>query len=92
MQNDTTMTIRMNSEVKREAQEIFDALGMDMTTAINIFLRKAIRYKGLPFDVRIDEPNAETLAAIREVEEMKKDPTIGKSYDDVDEMMKELLA
>ena len=39
-----------------------------------------------------DEPNEETLAAIREVEEMKKDPTIGKSYDDVDEMMRELLA
>ena len=39
-----------------------------------------------------DEFNEETKAAIREVEEMKKNPSIGKSYTDVDAMMKELLA
>ena len=39
---DTSMTIRMNSEVKQEAQKIFSALGMDMATAINVFLRQAI--------------------------------------------------
>ena len=36
---DTSMTIRMNKEIKQEAQEIFSSLGMDMTTAINVFLR-----------------------------------------------------
>ena len=89
---DTSMTIRMNSEVKQEAQEIFSALGMDMTTAINVFLRQAIYYRGFPFDVRLDIPNAETLAAINEVKQMKKNPALGKGYTDVDEMMKELLA
>lgn len=89
---DTSMTIRMNREVKQEAQEIFSALGMDMTTAINVFLRQVIYFRGFPFDVRLDIPNEETLAAINEVRQMKKNPTLGKAYTDVDEMMKELLA
>ncbi len=89
---DTSMTIRMNSEVKQRAQEIFDSLGMDMTTAINVFLRQAIHYRGMPFDVRLHIPNEETMEAIEEVQRMKKDPSIGKSYTDVDEMMKELLS
>ena len=89
---DTSMTIRMNREIKQEAQEIFAALGMDMTTAINVFLRQAIYYRGFPFDVRMETPNEETKAALEEVEQMKKDPSIGKAYTDVDVMMKELLA
>ena len=89
---DTSMTIRMNREIKQEAQESFAALGMDMTTAINVFLRQAIYYRGFPFDVRMETPNEETKAALEEVEQMKKDPSIGKAYTDVDEMMKELLA
>ena len=47
----TSMTIRMDSAVKQQAQELFAALGMDMTTAVNIFLRQAIQRQGLPFEV-----------------------------------------
>lgn len=50
----TSMSIRLDSEVKEQAQQVFNNLGMDMTTAINIFLRQAIQYQGLPFDVRLD--------------------------------------
>ena len=89
---DTSMTIRMNREIKQEAQEIFAALGMDMTTAINVFLRQAIYYRGFPFDVRMETFNEEMKGALEEVEQMKKDPSIGKAYTDVDEMMKELLS
>ena len=89
---DTSMTIRMNSTVKQQAQEIFSELGLDMTTAINVFLRQAIRSKGFPFEVRLSEPNAETIEALEEVKAMKEDPSRGKSYADVDEMMSELLA
>ena len=86
----SNMNIRMDKDVKEQAQRIFSQLGMDMTTAVNVFLRQVIRHNGLPFELRLDTPNEETLAAIREVQEMKKDPSIGKSYTDVDEMMKEL--
>lgn len=68
----TSMNIRMDSDIKRDAQEIFSALGMDMTTAVNIFLRQAIRQRGLPFEVKLDSPNAETLEAIEEIRSMKQ--------------------
>ncbi len=87
----STMNIRMDKDVKEQAQRIFAQLGMDMTTAVNVFLRQAIRYNGFPFEVRLDTPNQETLDAINEVRQMKKDPSIGRSYTDVDKMMEELL-
>ena len=88
----SNMNIRMDKEVKEQAQKIFAQLGMDMTTAVNVFLRQTIRHNGFPFELRLDTPNEETMAAIREVQQMKQDPTLGKSYTDIDEMMKELLA
>lgn len=88
---DTSMTIRMDRKVKQEAQKIFSDLGMNLTTAINVFLRQAIYFRGFPFDVRIDIPNEETLEAIKEVQQMKENPALGKTYTDVDKMMKELL-
>lgn len=86
---DTSMTIRTNREIKKEAQEIFSALGMDMTTAINVFLRQAIYFKGFPFDVRLDIPNEETIAAINEVKELKKDPN-KKTYGSFAELLEAL--
>ncbi|MCL1862091.1 MAG: type II toxin-antitoxin system RelB/DinJ family antitoxin [Defluviitaleaceae bacterium] len=47
----TNINIRVDSDVKSQAQDVFSALGLDMTTAINIFLRQAIRKKGIPFDL-----------------------------------------
>lgn len=76
--------------MKEQAERIFSQLGMDMTTEVNVFLRQVIRNNGLPFELSLDTPNEETLAAIREVQEMKKDPSVGKAHTDVDEMMKEL--
>ena len=61
---DTSMTIRMNRTVKQEAQQLFANLGMDMTTAINVFLRQAIYHNGLPFEVRFENPNETTMAAL----------------------------
>ena len=82
----------MDSALKRQAQELFAALGMDMTTAVNIFLRQSIQRQGLPFEVTLNRMNSETLEAIAEVQEMKKHPERYKGYTDADTMMKELLA
>lgn len=62
----TNLNIRTDKEVKAAAERIFDALGLTMTTAINIFLRQTIRVNGIPFDLRLDVPNAATAAAIDE--------------------------
>ena len=50
--DDSQITIRINSETKAKAQTLFNSLGMDMTTAINMFLNAAIEYKGIPFVIR----------------------------------------
>ena len=85
----TNMNIRMDSDIKKQAQKVFAELGLDMTTAINIFLRQSIRYKGLPFDVRLNIPNAETIAAIEESENLLNDPS-AKRFSSVEELFKEL--
>ena len=62
--NDISMTIRTNSAVKEQAQILFNDLGMDMSTAINIFLRQAVREDRIPFIISRDEPSEETYKAI----------------------------
>lgn len=51
----------------------------------------SIREQGIPFKITRETPNSETLAAFKEVEEMKKNPSFGKSYTNIDEMMEDLL-
>lgn len=50
------INIRVDGDVKNKAQEVFTALGMDMTTAVNIFLRQAIRKNGIPFELVVENP------------------------------------
>ena len=81
--------ISIDADVKKQAQELFAALGLDFSTAINIYLKKAIYEQGIPFDVRFETPNAETIAAIEEGRRMAHDPN-AKSYANVDELRKAL--
>ena len=91
MAKNANLYIRVDQGIKDQAEEIFSNFGITVTDAVNMFLYKVIMVGGLPFDVRIPTPNTETLEALKEVEQMKKDPSLGKSYTNVDEMMKELL-
>lgn len=63
-----------------------------MTTFFTMAAKQAIREQRIPFEVSRDIPNAETMEALEEVRRMKQNPSFGKSYTDVDEMMKELLS
>ncbi|RSI06409.1 RelB antitoxin [Streptococcus sanguinis] len=84
----TSMSIRLDSEVKEQAQQVFNSLGMDMTTAINIFLRQAIQYRGLPFDVRLDESRklVEVLA------DLDQNRNMSQSFGSVSDLMEDLRA
>ena len=73
-----SMNIRMDKSIKEQAQELFAEFGLDMTTAINMFLRQSIREHRIPFELRINVPNEDTLEAIREVQQMKKKSLIRK--------------
>ncbi len=87
----TNITIRMDEQLKKQAEELFSDLGLSMTTALIAFTRQAVREQRIPFNLSRNVPNAETIAAIDEVEEMKLNPQKYKGYDNVDEMMTELL-
>jgi len=63
-----------------------------MTSAFTVFAKAAVRHGGIPFELMIDQPNAETRAAMEEARASKKTSSKGKTYTDVDEMMKELLS
>lgn len=84
----TSMNIRMDAEIKQQAERIFAEFGLNMTTAINIFLRQAIRENGIPFELKLNTPNAETIAAIKEGTEIIKK---GKSrFSSAQEMFNDL--
>jgi DNA-damage-inducible protein J len=64
--NPTNINIRIEKDVKVAAEKIFDELGLNMTTAVNMFLRQTIRENGIPFELKVYAPNRTTLAAIAE--------------------------
>ena len=86
------INIRMDAELKKQFEAFCADMGMTMTTAFNIFAKKAVREYRIPFEISGDVPNAETVEAIQEVKQMKAEPNRGKTYSDVDQMMEELLA
>lgn len=88
----TNVTMRLDVGVEAQLQELMSDLGLDMTTFFTMAAKQAIREQRIPFEVSRDIPNPETIEAIEEVKMMKQNPSIGKSYTDVDEMMEELLS
>lgn len=88
----TNITMRIDAGIKSQLQELMSDLGLDMTTFFTMAAKQAIREQRIPFEVSRDLPNAETKEALEEVRQMKQNPSLGKSYTDVDEMMKELLS
>ena len=74
----TNLNIRTDKDVKEQAEQIFAELGLNMTTAVNLFLRTAIRKHGIPFDLFLDVPNETTIAAIEEGKRLLNDPNSPK--------------
>ena len=79
-------SFRVDREIKRQCETMFNELGMNMTTAINIFLRQSLRVGGLPFDVRVDLGGRRIIKKKIEAERLAKDPTV-KRYSDVDKAL-----
>ena len=82
-------SVRMDSDIKKESEELYKQLGMTLTTAINVFLRQSLRAGGLPFEVRLEQPNSETVAAMLEAKRIAHDPNV-KHYSDVEEALRDL--
>ena len=75
----TPTQIRIDSTIKEEATALFSELGMDMSSAVNIFLRQCILRGGLPFPVELPQYNKETLEATAEARKISRDPDV-KGY------------
>jgi DNA-damage-inducible protein J len=86
------ISLRIDDDVKRGAEQVLGDIGLTMSTAINVFLRTVARERRIPFELSAPLPNTETAAAIQEVQQMKANPQLGKTYTNVDQMMEELLA
>ncbi|MDR2581309.1 MAG: type II toxin-antitoxin system RelB/DinJ family antitoxin [Fibromonadaceae bacterium] len=63
-----TVQIRVEPGLKQEVQSIFRQLGVDTTTAVNMFFRQCVRERGIPVNLYLNEPKAELLEAISNVE------------------------
>ena len=88
MNNSTNLNIRIDKNIKETSEKVFEDLGLNMTTAINMFLRQVIRVNGIPFEIKGDVPNKETIAAIEESIKLAKDNT--KGYSNVEDLKKAL--
>ena len=85
----TNVTIRMNTDLKKEAEELFDELGMNLSTAFNVFVRQVVREGKIPFEISTKKPYSETIAALLEAERIAKDPSV-KGFDNLEELFANL--
>ena len=86
----TNMSIRMDTELKKQAETMLASMGLNMTTAMNIFLHQVVRQGKIPFEIATDIPNAETLAAMREVDDMINGKIEATRYKSTKELFEDL--
>lgn len=81
--------VRIDEDLKKQATELFAQLGMDMSGAMNVFLRQCVMRGGLPFDVVVPQYKSEVLEAMEEAKRISKDPDT-KRYNSFSEAMEDL--
>jgi len=85
----TNFTVRLDKQVKADAEKLFNDLGMTLSGAFNIFLHQALLVQGLPFPVRKEPPNRKTLAAMREAIALANDPE-ARTYTSAADLMQDI--
>ncbi len=94
-ERDTMATIptqvRIDENLKKQATDLFSQLGMDMSSAMNIFLKQCVLRGGLPFKVEVPQYRSEVIEAMEEAKRISKDSSV-TGYTDMEEMFKELNA
>lgn len=88
----TNINVRVDTDLKKSAEMLFKDLGLNMSSAINMFLKSAVNHDGIPFEVKRLTPNAATAAALAEYDAMKNNPEQYPRYASFDEMAAEVLA
>jgi DNA-damage-inducible protein J len=83
------ISIRMDAKLKAQADDLFSQLGLNISTAFNIFVRQSLREGRIPFDISLNLPNKETIAAMLEAERIANDPSV-KGYTDMNQLFADL--
>ena len=91
MADTVKINICTDANTKRQVEEILSDMGLNMTAAINIYLKRILMEGGIPFELTTRVPNATTIAAMDEYDEMKKNPRAYKRYHSFKEAMDEVL-
>ena len=89
--NTTTISVRVDGMTKKEADMLFKDLGLNMSTAINMFLTKCVKTASIPFEIAEPKPSRRLKRALKEAEDMEKHPEKYKSYNNVQEMIDDIL-
>ena len=90
--NTSAININVDSNVKKEATELFNSLGLNMSTAINLFLRKSINEGGIPFELKNPKPTRELKRALKEAKKIENGEILVKSFDNREDLKKALLS
>ncbi len=85
----TNLNVKIEKAIKEQAEEIYKELGLNMTTAINMFLRSTIREHGIPLNLKLDVPNDKTIAAIEEGKKLLNDSNT-RGYSNIEDLKKVL--
>ena len=88
----SNINVRVDTKLKQSAESLFDDLGLSMSSAITMFLKSAVRYNGIPFEVIRFNLNEETRNALSEYNKMKTDPNSYKRYESFDSVLDEVLS
>ena len=84
------INIRIDDQIKKNAENVFSKIGLTPTAAITLFYHQVIRTNSIPFELKANIPNKETLEAIEEVEKMENNSSDAKTFDSVEELMEDL--
>lgn len=84
------INVRIDSNIKENAEAVFASLGITPTAAISLFYNQVIRTNSIPFELKADIPNEKTLSAIDEVEEMEKNKEKYKGYKNIDGLLDDI--
>ena len=92
MQKTANISLRIEPDVKAQAEDVFSHLGISVTDAINVFLHASIMEGGFPFQPKRPQYNAETIAAMQEARDIMSGKTQAKRYASLSELMRDLDA
>ena len=88
--NDVNLNVRINSKLKSDSDKLFKSLGLNMSTAINIFLTKCVKTSSIPFAIEENNLSEKLVNALEEADYIEKHPSEFKGYNNVDKLFEVL--